>query len=339
MKAILAADTNYSSEEAEKEFTIFQAASTVAIHDDLNKVYDGVAVSNPTNVATTGSGGLITFEWYTFDGQKLDGAPIDVGTYKVKAILAADINYIGAEVEKEFTISQATTTIIINDQLDKVYDGKPVSNPQISVVGSNGPITFEWYTSDGRKLDGAPVDVGTYKVKAILAADINYIGAEVEKEFTISQATTTIIINNQLDKVYDEKPVLNPQISVVGSSGLVEYEWYKKEKSATKSITWIKLTTAPSEVGNYKLVVTVEQDMNYQGATTEVEFHISEKVIEKPSLPEDSEDNQDVSKPTGSQIDSVQTGDGTQLGLWTLLAGISAGLMTFFTKKKYKDEI
>ena len=325
VKAILAGDGNHDGIEAVKAFEITKANSTITINDDLNKAYDGQAVVEPT-VTKTGSTGAVTFEWYMADGTKLQTAPVNMGSYKVKAILAEDANHIGAVVEQDFTIGKAASTITINDDLNKVYDGIAVVEPtDIVTTGSAGTVSIEWYTVDGIKLLEAPINAGSYKVKAILTEDANYAGIEVEKEFTISQAVSSVTITGELDKVYDGQPVVEPQVSVTGSTGAITYEWYKKEESTTRAITWTQLTEAPKEVGNYKLVVTVAGDENYEAATVEKEFSI---------LADES-----VEIIPGQEVTGVQTGDGTQVGVWTILVGLSTGMMMFFRRKNRKEEV
>ena len=406
VKAILAEDRNYGSAESETSFEITKASSTIDIHDDLNKVHDGTAVVNPINITTTGSTGVVSFEWYTANGTKLQTAPTDAGSYKVKAILAGDTNYAGAEVEKTFEITKAISTIIIHDDLNKVYDGIAIAEPtNITTTGSTGSINVEWYEASGTKLQTAPTDAGSYKIKAILAGDTNYAGAEVEKEFTISQATSNIVITVELNKIYDGQPVVEPQITVTGSTGTITYEWYKKEESTTRVVAWTKLATAPSGVGSYKVVITVAGDANFTITTVEKEFSILDKATIKPEIvptpgtggsiinpdgteglvvnPDDKVEsngpvitNPDGSitfpnggtiiKPDGSvviiqlgatlkpdnlpvegqgvttipgQVTGVQTGDGTQVGLWTMFVGLSTGMMMFFRRKNRKEEV
>ena len=394
VKAILAGDANYEGVEVEKAFEITKANSTITINGDLNKIYDGTAVIEPS-VTTTGSTGTVTFEWYTVDGTQLQTAPATVGSYKVKVILAEDANHVGAVVEKEFTIGKVASTITINDDLNKVYDGIAVVEPtDIVTTGSTGAVSIEWYTADGTLLQSAPVNAGSYKVKAILAEDTNYAGVEVEKEFTITQAASNIVITVELNKVYDGQPVSEPQVTVTGSTGAITYEWYKKEESTTRVVTWTKLATAPSEVGNYKVVVTVAGDGNFEAVTVEKEFSIlGKEVVPTPGTgggitnPDGTEGpeinpgdkvesngpvitNPDgsvtlpnggtVTKPDGSvviiqpgatfkpddlmvegttTIPGVQTGDETQVGLWTILVGLSTGMMMFFRRKNRKEEV
>ena len=326
VKAILADDANYIGTEVEESFSIIKANSTITINDDLNKIYDGVAVVEPTDIVTTGSTGAVSIEWYTADGTLLINAPVNAGSYKVKAILAEDTNYAGVVVEKDFTIGKVASTITINDDLNKAYDGKAVVEPtDIVTTGSAGTVTFEWYTADGTPLTSVPINAGNYKLKAILAGDTNYAGSEVEKEFTISQAASSVTITVELDKVYDGQPVVEPQVTVTGSTGAITYEWYKQEESETRATTWTQLTEAPSEVGSYKVVVIVAGDENYEAATVEQEFSI---------LADES-----VEIIPGQEVTGVQTGDGTQVGLWTILVGLSTGMMMFFRRKNRKEEV
>ena len=333
VKAILAEDGNHDGVEAVKAFEITKATSTITIDDDLNKVYDGQAVVEP-QVTVTGSTGAVTFKWYMADDTPLLTAPVNIGNYKVKAILEDDANHIGAEVEKEFTIGKAASTITINDDLNKVYDGQAVVEPtDIVTTGSTGAVTFEWYTADGTLLTSAPVNAGSYKVKAILAGDGNYAGIEVEKEFIISQASSNVTITVELDKVYDGQPVVEPQVSVTGSTGAITYEWYKKEESATRAATWTQLTEAPREVGSYKVVVTVAGDENFEAVTVEKEFSISGQATVAPG------EGEGTTTIPGQEVTGVQTGDGTQVGLWTMLVGLSTGIMMFFRRKNRKEEV
>ena len=337
VKAILADDANHIGAEVVQEFTITKASSTITIDDDLNKAYDGQPVVEPS-VTTTGSKGTVSFEWYTVDGIKLQVAPVDAGSYVVKAILVEDTNYDSIEVEKEFTISQVSSSIIINDDLNKVYDGQAVVEPtDIVTTGSTGTVAFEWYTADGNLLPSAPVNAGSYILKAILADDTNHIGAEVEKEFIISQASSSVTITVELDKVYDGQAVSEPQVSVTGSTGAITYEWYKKEESATRSVTWTQLTEAPREVGSYKVVVTVAGDENFEAVAVEKEFSILASE-ESEVVPTPGEGEGTTTIP-GQEVTGVQTGDGTQVGLWTMLVGLSAGMMMFFRRKNRKEEV
>ena len=481
VKAILAGDGNYEGAEVEKSFTISKAITKIIINGDLNKVYNGLPAVAPS-ITTIGSAEGVTIEWYTAEGTKLPAAPTNAGSYKIKALIGGNINFDSAEVEKAFVIAKANSTMTINDDLNKIYDEQAVVAPiDIVTTGSTGAVSLEWYTADSTKLQEAPVNVGSYKVKAILAEDINHVGTEVEKafeitkatnqwkqeliiqdwiygeianipsaeaqfgiveftystaedgvytteipsnagtywvkaavtetnnyeglegkkSFTIGMASSNIMIDNDLDKLFDGTAVENPQVTVTGSTGTITCEWYRKEENIAGVVTWTKLATAPSEVGEYKVVVTVAGDENYTEATVGKEFLILENIIVVPTpetggiitnpsggtitiIPEDIIEsngpviiNPDGSttfpnggivtkldgsvviiqpgatlKPnnlpvesegtttiSGQEVTGVQTGDRTQVGLWTMLVGLSTGIMMFFRGKNRKEGV
>ncbi|MDE6475447.1 MAG: MBG domain-containing protein, partial [Erysipelotrichaceae bacterium] len=265
---------NYASaQSAKKEFTIRKAESRITINDDLSKVYDGKQVSEPTNVETTGSTGAVSFEWYAEDGTKLAEAPAEVGSYKVKAILAEDDNYAGAEVEKAFTISQAAvdqiTVEITNDITREYREGQVIENPEVRVTlnGSeftNGTITFEWYKQgETTPLASAPMNAGSYEVVAKLEGTANYASAQsAKKAFTIRKAASTLEISYAQNSFMYGSEVLNPTVKTNRNEAEVTFRWYRADTPDTA------LAEKPSEVGDYLVEAYVEENENYLGKTT-----------------------------------------------------------------------
>ena len=155
-------------------------------------------------------------------------------------------------------------------------------------------------------VNGTPI---TYTYDCGTRANGNAVTLDVTLHFNKKKQASSIIINDDLNKVYDGQAVAEPQVTVIGSTGAVIFEWYTEDGQL--------LTSAPIEVGSYKLVVTVIEDANYNGVTTEIAFSIKE-----------------------AQLDTLPvTGDSTQAGLWTMLVGLSTGLMMYFRKKNRKEEV
>ena len=155
-------------------------------------------------------------------------------------------------------------------------------------------------------------------------------GAEtlsVTLHFNKKKQSSSIIVNDDLNKVYDGQVVAEPQVTVTGSTGAVTFEWY--------TVDGVELGSAPSEVGSYKLVVTVGEDSNYSGVTTEVVFMIKEA---QPNNSSESNNKEEWNESIGNQVSGIQTGDITKVGLWILLVGLSIGLMLFFIKKNRKED-
>lgn len=99
---------------------------------------------------------------------------------------------------------------------------------------------------------------------------------EVNLTVSVSKANSTVTINtSSLDKKYDGTPVNNPDVEKTGSTKDVTFTWYKKDSN-----DWKELSSAPADAGNYKVVASVEADDNYNGASAELEFAISQTANE-----------------------------------------------------------
>ncbi|MDE6475921.1 MAG: MBG domain-containing protein [Erysipelotrichaceae bacterium] len=344
VKAFLAGDRNYVDSESDFfDFRITLALTTITLQYP-DRPYSGNMVSNPIageHYTVIGSAGDVTFEWYDANDitTPLAQAPINVGSYAVKATVAATNTHESASAIAYFKITPLPSSIQIDRYEGKVYDGISVELPkEVSREGSTGDVTFEWFEKDANGQwislgEKAPINAGNYGVKAYLAADQNYLAADsgTPTAFTIEKAPSTIEILDDLNKIYDEKEVAEPaNIEKTGSSGAVTLTWYKKEyDTTTRAITWIALPNAPVNVGEYKVVAYLEEDANYLDATGEKEFTI-EKAPSTIEILDDLNkeyDGQEVTLPTNI----VRTGSKGNItfkwykkqanGEWELLEG------------------
>ncbi|MCU7377737.1 MBG domain-containing protein [Clostridiales Family XIII bacterium ASD5510] len=144
--------------------------STIFITENLNKTYDGKAVSAAPQVSTEGSSGAVSFTWERENGANtweiINSAPTDAGTYQVTAALESDGTYKEATSEPvRFTISPKDITtdsqIIVPDitadtDLDKlvIQDGD-----RVLVQGTDYDVTK---TQDGAKVTVAITGKGNY---------------------------------------------------------------------------------------------------------------------------------------------------------------------------------
>lgn len=165
------------------------------------------------------------------------------------------------------------------ESMDKKYDGEAVMGPTVTKTGSSKDVAFTWYEKNGvnwTKLSSSPVNAGKYKVVASVDGDDFYNGTSVEKEFTINKADTTIAITTtSMDKAYDGNAVAEPEVNKTGSTKDVTFKWYIKDDNG-----WEELSSAPIDTGSYKVVASVEADDNYNSATTEKAFSISQTTNE-----------------------------------------------------------
>ena len=270
VKASVAKTENYTGLEFVVLFTIEKANTTLTFEkDNIDKIYDKNAISEPT-VIKNGSGNDIVFEWYVADGngwQKLDNAPSDVGAYKVVTSVTEDINYKGTNIEKEFSISMADNKWTKELSIKDWTYGETANVP--SAATKYGDVVYTYSNSkDGAYTSTVPTKAGTYYVKAEVEGTLNYKGLVSEPvKFTILKANTTLTITAPVDKTYDGNTVSDPKYKLEGNTNTVTIEWLNKDGT--------KLTDKPSDVGEYKVVVKVDEDSNYNSASDTKDFTIS----------------------------------------------------------------
>ncbi|MEG0944672.1 MAG: YDG domain-containing protein, partial [Angelakisella sp.] len=168
-----------------KKFNITKAKGTITITGDPGKVYDGTCVADPS-VEKNSPDGEVSFVWYRGEDRLVE-APTEAGSYRVVAVMTAGHNYTEAEATKAFAIQKAPGAITVSSDPGKSYDGTAVGEPQVEKNGSDGRVTFAWY--EGKtKLESAPIEVGSYTVKAMMEEGSNHTPAEGTREFAIKKA-------------------------------------------------------------------------------------------------------------------------------------------------------
>ena len=264
--------------ERKLKVNVGKANSTIEfIPLSLDKKYDGNTVNNP-DVQKTGSIEDVTFTWYQKDGEDwkgLSSAPVEAGNYKVVVSVEADDNYNGASAELEFAISKTENEWAEELSIEGWTYGDEAKKP--IATSKYGTVTFTYSDSkDGTYTDVVPTEAGTYYVKATVAGNENYTGLESIKSFEIKKADSSITITtSSLDKVYDGNAVNNPDVEKSGSTKEVIFTWYQEDENG-----WKELSSAPVDAGNYKVIASVEADDNYNGASAELEFVISQTANE-----------------------------------------------------------
>ena len=100
---------------------------------------------------------------------------------------------------------------------------------------------------------------------------------EVNLTVNVAKADTNLTITtDDMDKEYDGNAVGNPDVTKTGSTNDVIFTWFKANNGG-----WEPLDEAPVNTGSYKVVASVAEDSNYNGAETEKAFE-----IKIPKLPE-----------------------------------------------------
>ena len=171
-----------------------------------NPTYDG----NPKMVEVivrenaTKKYGAVTVT-YKQNGEVLDGAPIEPGTYTFTAVVAATATCAGGDVTPKyntFAIQKAALNPadIAVKEPDPTYDG---SAKEVTVKNTSdkdyGEITVT-YKQNGEALNGAPTEPGEYSYTVTAAGSARYVGGTVKTgSFRITNAGT---IDPEPEKTY-----------------------------------------------------------------------------------------------------------------------------------------
>ena len=160
-----------------------------------NPTYDG----NPKMVEVivrenaTKKYGAVTVT-YKQNGEVLDGAPVEPGTYTFTVTVAATTTCAGGDVtpkDNKFTIQKAALNpadFTVTEPTDLTYDGKP---KEVTVTNNSskdyGKITVFYEMSGGKVVHGAPVEPGKYYYSVVTEGNARYkSGSVADGTFTIT---------------------------------------------------------------------------------------------------------------------------------------------------------
>ena len=160
-----------------------------------NLTYDG----NPKMVEVdvkdnaTKDYGAVTVT-YKQNGEVLDGAPVEPGTYTFTVTVAATATCAGGDVTPKyntFTIQRAALNpadFTVTEPTDLTYDGKP---KEVTVTNNStkdyGKITVFYEMSGGKVVHGAPVEPGKYYYSVVTEGSARYkSGSVADGTFTIT---------------------------------------------------------------------------------------------------------------------------------------------------------
>lgn len=150
---------------------------------------------------------------YKQNGEALNGAPIEPGTYTFTANVAATATCAGGDVTPEdnkFTIQKAALNpadFTVTEPTDLTYNGNP---KEVTVKNTSdkdyGEITVT-YKQNGEALNGAPTEPGEYSYTVTAAGSARYVGGTVKTgSFRITKTGTT-----------DPEPEKTYQLTVAGA--------------------------------------------------------------------------------------------------------------------------
>ena len=262
---------------------ISNATISMGTNGESSFVYNGAAIEPITSVslgasetavaATLNAETDFNLNYYLVSGETettLDGAPTNVGSYKVT--VSAKGNYTGSK-SATFTIIQTTITPTV--EITGWTYGATANTPSVSGNTGNGNVTYEYKlqnAEDSKYNTEVPTEAGNYTIKATIAATANYEAAVDSTHFTISKAniTPTVILEGWTFGATAN----TPSISGNTENGNVTYEYKLKtaEDSEYKA-------DVPTEAGDYTIKATIAATANFEGATTTTDFTITKTSI------------------------------------------------------------
>ena len=251
-----------SAENLSKEewkFTINKAIpSTTDFKVDIpsDTTYDG----NEKEVTITGLPegiGEYTVTYYGSDDKPLTGKPKDNGKYKVKISFSEGTNFYGKDdLESDswnFSIGKATPKasdfdVTVPDQ-DCTYDGNVKEASVTSLLDGIGTFEVVYYDDKDNKLESAPKEPGTYKVKINVAGSTNYEPVVLDNNWTFTIKTTdyevvlelddgTVLNNDVKTYTYGEGAKL-PTAEDLKKDGHTFDGWYETKDFSGEKITVI----------------------------------------------------------------------------------------------------
>ncbi|MCR1841684.1 hypothetical protein [Murimonas intestini] len=203
------------------------------------------------------------------------------------------------------------TSVSIEKDLDKLYDGMPVSlsDSDLIISGSAGAVTYQWAKANGSAWEPLtsvlPTEAGSYRVTAHVDADEDYNEAYSEpKSFVISQADNRWTKDLSVtDWTYGE-PAGSPSCeSLFGTPGFT----YSDSKNGTFT------DTNPETAGTWYIKASVPGTANYKSLEAVEEFIIHKAPAPAVTEPDDLKAVQDailssVTLPGGwAWVDGSQT--------------------------------
>lgn len=164
-----------------------------------SKIFDGEPESVIKAVAS-GYDGTVLLKYYRVESDGthtlLSKVPTDAGSYIVAADAPETGHFLSSTAQGNFAISAAPCGLKVT-AASKTYDGTPVKASTSVVKGYDGSVSLKYYRTDkagvttgGTLLSGAPVNTGSYYVKAsaALSKSSNYEDSDAVCAFSVSKA-------------------------------------------------------------------------------------------------------------------------------------------------------
>ena len=204
---------------------------------------------------------------------------MNVGTYYVKATVAADANHTAkTSAAVKLVIKKAASTITLKAKTAN-YTGKAIKIAAATKTGSTGKVTYTYYTNSGCTVKttkansgaaatgGAPVNAGTYYVKATVAADANHTAkTSAAVKLVIKKVSNKITASN-----FTKKKAASAQTFSIGAKRLGGAKLTYKSNNSNITVSAAgKVTIKKNYTGKATITITAAATANYNMTTKNI---------------------------------------------------------------------
>jgi hypothetical protein len=184
-----------------------------------------------------------------------------VGSYPITVTLGANPNYSVTKTDSTLTVTAKAATVAANLK-SKTYS---TANPALdaTVTGTvNGDVLNYTLTTTALEFSA----VGSYPITVTLGANPNYSVTKTDSMLTVTAKAATVAADHKTKTYGDANPALTAVVTGTVNGDVLNY-------------TIATTATAPSEVGNYPITVTLGSNPNYSVTKTDSTLTITARPI------------------------------------------------------------
>ena len=174
-----------------------------------------------------------------------DLSKLDAGAYNMRVSVPKTEDYGGLSMVVEFAVSKAQISVTV--EISGWAYGDEANAPSVDGNTAGGKVTYS-YVGTGNtayeESETAPVNAGTYKVKATVAETTNYLGATAEAEFTIAKKAITATVSAE-KATYDG----------IKHAATVSFDGKLTDDELTANLLYNGEAEAPVNAGSYTVTV------------------------------------------------------------------------------------
>lgn len=278
-----------------------------------NKALMGLGVGN-TDIRELDISANLDLEWLACDNTNIN--ILDVSQHKNLEGLAcmnSPLAYLNIGNNEKLTTLNKTDSTVNLDVVGSSFNIKEAFNgidPNKMIMISGGELDKETGIISHYQI-GTPI---VYKYHCGTSGNGEET-MQVTLNLNVKKGDSSITLHKDLNKTYDGQPieVSEADITVKGSSKPITFIYEEKIEG-----NWVKLESAPSKIGTYRVKIGVAEDEFYHLAEIVQEFVITNQV-------------------TAVNHEVPPTGDSANIGLDIGMLLLSAGVIAYNTKRTNKQ--